>query len=338
MKKIVFLCLSTLWFSACDDGDLQIEQVDFDSVSISTCGDVDDATETTFFFKIDGDEALLLTLESGLLVNETSTPESITSSIPSSSSLIYRFFSDDVSDDYFCDVIPPVEPTVLEENTATAGDINIDTEVSSATETGKNYRHTISITGLSLTNSQGESLTDASTFEYGTFTTSTDNSAHLDIPFYIYEDIDTYSECSESPSASSIRLYKIINDEFISLDIPLDALANSPTTDSEARKIDVGDELFRYVVVDTLASSDMVCTTSALAEDIEAWYYNSTSGTLNIETEEGETAEDGTKSYIHTFTLDSLVLTLKANDEDESDTTLDLIESVDMGSYTTYGN
>ncbi|SHJ41743.1 hypothetical protein [Pseudozobellia thermophila] len=338
MKKIMFLCLSTLWFSACDDGDLQIEQVDFDSVSISTCGDVDDATETTFFFKIDGDEALLLNLESGLLANETSSPESISSSIPSSSSLIYRFFSDDVSQDYFCDVIPSVEPVVLEENTATAGDINIDTQVGSATETGKNYRHTISITGLSLTNSQGESITDASTFEYGTFTTSTDNSAHLDTPFSNYLAIDAYSECSESPSGSAVRLYKTINDEFISLDIPLGALAASATPDSEPRQVDLADALFRYVVVDTLATDDMACTTAPLGEEIEAWYYESTSGTLNIETVVGDTDENGTTTYTHTFTLDSLVLTLKANDEDDSDTTLDLIENVEMGSYTTFGN
>ena len=51
MKKTLLLCLLTVFF-ACDDGDLQIEQVDFDSVSITTCGDEDDATETTFSSKL----------------------------------------------------------------------------------------------------------------------------------------------------------------------------------------------------------------------------------------------------------------------------------------------
>ncbi|PKA96901.1 hypothetical protein B0O79_0542 [Flavobacteriaceae bacterium MAR_2009_75] len=337
MKKVMLLCLSALLF-ACDDGDLQIEQVDFDSVNISNCGNVDDLTETTFFFKIDQDEALLLNLASGLLENETSTPESISSTIPSSSSLIYRLFSDNVSQAYFCDVIPSLEPTVIEETTATAGDLNIDTEVGSVTETVKNYRHTISITGLSLTNSQNESLTDSSTFEYGTFTTSTSNSIELETPFSNYGEIESYVECLENPSDSSIRLYKTINDEFITLDVPIDSLANMATNDTLPRKINLETGLFRYVVADTLVTSDMACTTNPLSEDIEAWYFNSTSGNLNIETVESEPDTEGTITYTHSFTLDSLVLTLKANEEGESDSTLDLIESIEMGSYTTFGN
>src|SRR6056297_569270 len=99
MKKSLLFGLLTVLFS-CDDGELQIERVDFEAVDVTSCGKVEDPTETTFFFKIDQDEALLLNLAGGLIANETSTPGSKTSTIPSASKLIYRLFSDNVSQAY----------------------------------------------------------------------------------------------------------------------------------------------------------------------------------------------------------------------------------------------
>lgn len=337
MRK--YLLIGLLGFmSACDDGDLQIEQVDFDSVSISTCGDVEEATDATFFFKIDQDEALILNLESGLLTNQTPEAGSLTSVIPSASDLVYRLFSDDVSSDYFCSNIPPIEPTVIEENTATGGSLSIDTHISSATKDVKNYGHTISITGLALTNAQGESITDTSTFEYGTYTTSTANSARLETPFSNYNEIDSYSECLENPSAGVIRLYKLINDELIILDVPFDSLANEATVDTLPRKVDLSNGSFRYLVVNSFTTDEMACNPDAIAEDISTWYYDATFGTLNIETLEGETDENGNTTYTHNFSVDSLILTLKSPLEDVDDVQLNLIENAEMGSYVTFGN
>ena len=69
MKKYLLIsCL--LLFIGCDDGDLQIETVDFDSIeTIQTCGSVS-PTASNVLFKINSDEALILTLPTGLLKNE----------------------------------------------------------------------------------------------------------------------------------------------------------------------------------------------------------------------------------------------------------------------------
>ena len=334
MKRTFFLSFLWLLF-ACDDGDLQIEQVDFDAVNISTCGNFDEPTETTFFFKIDGDEALLLNLASGLLKNETSTTGTLTSVIPSPSNLIYRLFSDNVSQAYFCDAIPPLEPTVSKENTATAGDISINTKVSSATTTIKNYAHTISITGLSLTNDQGESITDSSTFEYGDFTTTTDNSVQLETPFSNYAAIDAFTVCTNAPSDGSIRLQKLINDEFIALDIPIDSLANMATVDTIPRKVSLETGLFKYIVLDTLVSEEMPCAYPTLSEEIQSWRYHSTAGNLSIETVENAPDAEGKLSYTHNFTLENIVLTLLGDDESVEDAALNPIENIPMGSYIT---
>lgn len=165
MKKFIFFILLAVTYG-CNDGDLQIETLDFDSVSMETC--TTPTLSTTIFFKINGDEALILDLESGLFTNEVSDG-SITSSIPSESELIYRIFSDNVDDDYFCDDIPTTEPSVTDEIEALSGNVLITTtQVDSLT-----YQHTIQLSDISLMNSNGERITDLTINEFGTFTTTT---------------------------------------------------------------------------------------------------------------------------------------------------------------------
>lgn len=337
MKKVIFISFLALLCS-CDDGDLQIESVDFEAVDIQSCGDLEDATETTFFFKIDQDEALLLNLEDGLLINQTSSPGTLQSSLPTASNLIYRLFSDNVAQGYFCDAIPPLEPTVIKENTATAGAIAIDTKVDAVTQLNKSYVHTISITDLSLTNDQNERLTDSSTLVYGDFKTSTANSAQLEFPFSNYETITTLSECGSAPTEGSIRLYKSVNDEYISLDIPLSVLINESTAETAARTFSLVDGKFRYAVFNLLVSTDRICDDTALAEGEETWNFISSGGNVTVETVENAPDANGTISYTHTIVLEKLILVLKGDGADINDVTLSEIESVDFGTYTTFAN
>ena len=65
MKKYLLIGCSILFFG-CNDGDLQIETVDFDSIeTVQSCNTISASTENVLF-KINGDEALILTLPSGL--------------------------------------------------------------------------------------------------------------------------------------------------------------------------------------------------------------------------------------------------------------------------------
>ena len=337
MKKMLLLGLLAI-LSACDDGDLQIERVDFDSVALSSCGDEDDPLDTTFFFKIDGDEAFLLELESGLLLNESSTEGTLTSTIGGSSSLVYRLFSDDVSSDYFCSTIPVLEPTVISENTATAGNIAVNTKVTAVSKDVKTYSHTILINGLALTNDQNESITDASTLTYGTFKTSTPTSFKLEVPFSNYESITDFSECESAIVDGSLRLYKIINDEFVSLDIPLSALANEVTMIDEARSSTLENGEFNYTVLDTIVADEMVCTSSPLSEEIISHNFVSSGGAINVETVAGEPDGAGAITYTHTISLDATVLVLKGNGDDVADVTLTALDNFVLGTYTTVGN
>ncbi len=166
MKRIYPLLL-LLFTLACSDGELQIETIDFDSVSIQSCDAAPDIN-STIFFKVNNAEALILDLQNGILKNEDSDGI-IISPVPGSSQVAYRTFSDNVSKAYFCDVIPPVTPTVTEEIMAEGGSVFVTT-VQSQTDTTM-YEHTVELSGISLVNSNGERITDLSINMFGTFTT-----------------------------------------------------------------------------------------------------------------------------------------------------------------------
>ena len=167
MKKFLFCCLSLLAFS-CDDGDLQIEVIDFNETAIQVCGTA--TTATNVLFKINGDEALILEIPNGLLLNEAST-DTITSTIPSQSQLTYRVFSGTVSSSYFCDAIPVTDPTVLDEIEAANGQVLITTARGTEADSLK-YTHTIRLKDITLERENGSRITDLTINEFGTVTTT----------------------------------------------------------------------------------------------------------------------------------------------------------------------
>jgi len=172
MKRLPFFLL-VLTFWGCSDGDLQIETLDFDSVAIQDCSNID-VTSGNILFKISGEEALILELENGILNNgnsETDTVETI-SGIPGNSRLIYRVFSDNVTSGYFCDDFPPADPTVIEEIEAEAGSIIVKSiAINDSTE----FSHTLQFSGIRLTNASGERITDLSINDFGEIITPITN-------------------------------------------------------------------------------------------------------------------------------------------------------------------
>lgn len=160
---VFILCL----FNSCDDGDLIIETIDFNDISISFCESAT-TVNSTLFFKTNTTEALVLELQSGLLKNEVS-PETIVSTIPGQSQLIYRTFSENVASNYFCDAVPPVIPTVSDEFEAEKGEVLITTVQSENDSTI--FEHKIELNGISFVNSSGQRITDLRINDFGTITT-----------------------------------------------------------------------------------------------------------------------------------------------------------------------
>lgn len=164
MKKIYLLGIITILLS-CSDGDLQIETLNFDDVTAQNCGTL--SIDTELFFKINDNEALILTLQSGVLKNEVSS-EVITSTIPSQSTLTYRTFSNTVAKEYFCDALPPVSPTVTGEIEAANGTVLIET----AAGANGSFVHTITLSDITLLKSDGTRITDLTISEFAEITTT----------------------------------------------------------------------------------------------------------------------------------------------------------------------
>jgi hypothetical protein len=169
MKNILSLSLLILLF-ACDDGDLQIETIDFDSASIQNC-DLVSAETANVLFKLNSSEALILELPNGAIKNEVSTETeyNITQSGPAKVS--YRTFSDNVSINYFCSVIPLTEPTVIDEVIAQGGEMSVTTTLNAD---GITYEHEIKLNTISFVTSDDMRITNLSIDNFGTVTTITD--------------------------------------------------------------------------------------------------------------------------------------------------------------------
>ncbi|MFX0558304.1 hypothetical protein ACOCEA_15995 [Maribacter sp. CXY002] len=166
MKKYVLFASCLMLFS-CNDGDLQIETLDFDSIkTIKSCSAIS-VSSANVLFKINNDEALIIELPNGVIKNEA-TIEDIISQVPAAAKITYRIFSDNVTESYFCDDVPPVTPIVTEEITAEDGQVFITTvEIDANT-----YEHTIRLSGISLVTGNDNRITDLQINEFGTVTTS----------------------------------------------------------------------------------------------------------------------------------------------------------------------
>ncbi len=335
MKRILILVLPLLFLS-CNDGELQIEALDFDAASVEFCVTAsDDKLTNTFFFKIQGDEALLLTMGTGQFKNTTSLDGSITSNLSAGANpkLIYRLFTGTVNKGYFCDAIPAAEPGVVKENSASGGTVTVTTSVSKVGKSNKTYTHNMAINDLSLTNELGERLTDTSTLDYGNFTTDTQNSGSLDVPFSNYTSID-WTACETPPAVGNIRLYKVLNDESITLEIPESLIANEATGEAPRSALLEGTVRFKNTVFNALATQEFFCGT-ALPEAITAWDFVSDSGSITVTTVENAPNAQGQLNYTHTLSLTDLVLVLKGNGDNVADIVLEAIPTVSLGTYTT---
>lgn len=125
MKKL-WILLFALCFTACDDGDLTLEQLNFDDQPVQTpCGGL-----LVYKLSAGRTEALLLQLNgqtSSIFTTLTENGAPRLFDVGGNNRIVYRVFDDQVSNNYFCQSIPPASPLVIEEWTGSGGTIQIAT-------------------------------------------------------------------------------------------------------------------------------------------------------------------------------------------------------------------
>ncbi|WP_298141724.1 hypothetical protein [Flavobacterium sp.] len=145
MKKIIGLFALMLTLNGCDDGDITIEDINFEDVTASYCDQND------ILYKIKDNEALLIQIENSenFFTNEVSDegdPTVITIN-NTTNRVIYRAYSGEVATGNICATIPLSTPSVIEEWVATSGTIEITTTANVVPNTTSTAGNATKITG-----------------------------------------------------------------------------------------------------------------------------------------------------------------------------------------------
>ena len=143
MKKLIAFFITFTLFS-CNDGDFDVPEFEF-TETIKTCGEY-----IIYRTNTEGTEVIVLNLSSSNLGTVEGDKEV---AISSGVTIHYRIFDDAISDNYFCQDIPPATPIILKDLMAESGTLNITTTaIKSSTEEITGYTYSITIPNLLFNN------------------------------------------------------------------------------------------------------------------------------------------------------------------------------------------
>lgn len=158
MKKIITLIIALSFFS-CNDGDFDSPEFEFE-----------DTVYSCFYYvlyvtNVSKTEAMAITLidgELGTEVGEKAYP------VSSSLEIVYRLFDSGIGSDYFCQLIPALEPKVLTELNADSAMVNIITTEIFKDNVLTGYSYEISISDLLFIDGSDRIFYES--FPFGTYT------------------------------------------------------------------------------------------------------------------------------------------------------------------------
>lgn len=170
MKKLLLSLCSIALLNSCDDGDLTLETINFDSATAQEC------SLNNVVYKINGNQLLLIEIPATSLPYENKIGDK-TFTINSNNKVIYRGYNNTVSSASICSTIPPASPSVTEEWNAIAGTISIQTTaiysaanaLTGAIKISK-YRHAITFNNITFAKPNGNQVYE--TFVFGDYDTN----------------------------------------------------------------------------------------------------------------------------------------------------------------------
>ncbi|MFN8324794.1 MAG: hypothetical protein U0T80_03450 [Flavobacteriaceae bacterium] len=272
MKKIIPLLALLILSNSCDDGDLEIKNIDFSEVTAQKCSEKD------VIYKIKDKEMLVLSIPASTFISDETTAGSpIELSINSTNQVVYRQYNADVSSDNICPTIPSATPSLLEEWTATAGTIQITTTAVKTTDETTNatritgYKHYIVFKNITFQKPNGTQVYE--TYVFGNYTTTITS-----LPF-------TFDELADKSSCSDI-IYNFNGSEVLSLNTSNynSLFENTVTTTPRTALID-DNTVLKYQLFNNVITNDYFCasTTPTLPLLMQEWVgVNGVSGTSGI--------------------------------------------------------
>jgi len=269
MKKIVGLFLVSISLTACDDGDLVFENLNFDGKQIQKCQD------NELYFKTNDTELLLVDFSSTVngvkgSVLDTLAPLDIKQELSTTGTtkIYYRTYDAPILANAICSLLAPANPKVTAEYTSLPGGriFYTRTMIPAVTETAVNvnYTYTINFENITLTN--GTSEIKYATLPYGSYVYDT---SKLNFNF-----TNNFDNCENTLICNR-------NDEYIQINLPADFVF--PTT-NQTQIVNLNDtNLLNYYIFKEFITIDegneCEFPTDAIKENWQV-----TNGSLQIET------------------------------------------------------
>lgn len=299
MRKYWALLLFSFAFSACDDGNIVYESLNFKNSTIAKC----DFNE--LYYKLNKHEILIMDLSgpNNLPLLNDNIPLGVLDSIVTSDAnkIIYRSYSGDISGQTICSTLPPANPKVTKEYTSNSGAYikyirNI--EVKRFDENIPNkfqiiYSYTFLFENLILSN-QNENIKYPS-YNFGTYQPKKINSNEADISLIEFS-FGAIDACSQNNVLFSKGTNKILQ---IQLEKPL---TKNPGIQTVALN---NNQFILYKQKNSNLGTVKDCDTQEVAGFKEVW--KTTSGQLTIDLKPAN--ENGKQGLKYTFTLENATFT-----------------------------
>ncbi|PRP67099.1 hypothetical protein [Nonlabens agnitus] len=129
--KNIYCFLLLLALVSCDDGEIIVEDLSFQGIDVEAClPETDTGTDTDsrtyLFYKVDNNSFESLSVELTTDINLLDIDGSYTGfGIGNMNRVEYRKYNAAPGDDYFCSLLPPATPTVIDALISRSGEVNL---------------------------------------------------------------------------------------------------------------------------------------------------------------------------------------------------------------------
>lgn len=221
MKRILSLLSLLLFITACDDGNLTVDEIDFSDVPVQKCSDKD------LYYKIKDDKMLFIEIPASTFTeNETLDGAPIEVQINSTNKVTYRRYAGTVTSANICGAAPDVTTNLVEQWNATSGIIQIiATAIKTTNATDNSTRitgYTYNINFKNIIFQKPDGPQGYGVYPFGNYTKTVSALA-----FGFNEEVDK-SSCS---TTTSTKIYDFSGGEVFTLDVAdfANLFASTPT-------------------------------------------------------------------------------------------------------------
>jgi hypothetical protein len=270
MKRIVSLLALVFLINACDDGDLQVDTIDFENVIAQKC------STKEVVYKIKDSEILYIEIPASTFVNDETLPNApIEIPISTAVKVTYRQYSGQVTQSNICPTVPDAVPNVIEEWTATSGTIQITSTAIKSTNSTTNatritgYKHYIVFKNITFQKPAG--IQTYETYIFGNY-----NTTLTALPFGFNTENGQKSSCSnEVYNFSGSEVLTFSSSNFSTL------FANQVTTTPRTALID-NTNAVSYRLFSNVVDNAYFCTTPTPSTPALQQQWNAVTGESGI--------------------------------------------------------